>query len=149
MDDEPAWAFGNEGAQKQNAEGKDRTDKEGRPPAEFRIDVVRIKQDDRRKCARRAAEPERAIDGEVGVAAHASRDEFLDRRIDRTIFAADPRPGQQTKDAETRQIEGESGRRRRKSVERERDEEKLLAAEPVRQPAEDQCAGDRADEIEA
>ena len=41
--------------------------------------------------AERRADPEAAVDDEVGPAAHARRDQFLDGRVDRGVFAADAR----------------------------------------------------------
>ncbi len=109
----------------------------------------RVEQHDRACRAQRAADPERAIDREVGAAAIARRDHLLNGRIDGAIFAADPRPRQQPEQAETGEIPAESRRRRRDEIKPERDEEQETAAEPVGHPAENKRAGDRADEVEA
>ena len=86
---------------------------------------------------------------EVGPAAHARRDQFLDGGIDRGIFAADAGAGEKAKQREAPEIPRQRGRRGRDEVDRERDEEQLLAAEPVGQPAEEQRAEHRAGEIGA
>ena len=79
----------------QNAQSDDRADQEGQPPSVFRVDHVWIEEDDRAAGAHRGADPEAAVDEEIGPAPHPGRDQFLDRRIDRGVFAADAGAGQE------------------------------------------------------
>ena len=99
--------------------------------------------------AERRADPERAVDHEVGPAAHARRDQLLDGGIDRRVFAADARAGDEAEEQEAPQIPRERGRGGRQQVDGERDEEQLLAPEPVGEPAEEDRAQHRAGEIRA
>lgn len=47
-----------------------------------------------------AAPIQNAVDREIGPAAAARRDQFVDRRIDRRVFAADARAGGETEQRE-------------------------------------------------
>ena len=119
------------------------------PPAVFRIDHRRIEQHDGAERAERRADPEAAVDDEIGPAAHARGDQLLDGRVDRGVFAADARAGEEAEQREAPEIPRQRGRRGGDEIDRERDEEQLLAAEPVGQPAEEQRAQHRAGEIGA
>ena len=110
-------------------------------------EMHRIEQDHRAGGANRRADPEAAVDDEVGPAAHARRDQLLDRRVDRRVLAADAGAGEETEETVAPEVPGQGGRGGRDEIERERDEEELLAPEPVGQPAEEQRAQDRAEEI--
>ena len=50
----------------------------------------------------RRADPEAAVDDEIGPAAHPRRDQLLDGGIDRGIFAADAGAGDEAKQREAR-----------------------------------------------
>ena len=100
------------------------------------LDHRRIEQHDRAGRAERRADPEAAVDHEVGPAAIARRHQFLNGRIDRGVFAADAGAGQEAEHREARHAPGQRGRRGRDQIDRERDEEQPLAAEPVGEPAE-------------
>ena len=97
----------------------------------------------------RRADPETAVDHEIGPAAIARRHQFLDGRIDRGVFAADAGAGEETKQRVARDIPGQRRRRRRGEIERKRDEEQFLAPDPVGQPAEAERAEHGAGEIGA
>jgi hypothetical protein len=109
-----------------------------RPSAAPVRKASRVQEHDRDRGAERRADPETAVDGEIGAAAIARRDQLLDRRVDRRIFTADAGAGEEAEDDEAREIP----RRRRRGggheIDGERDEKQLLAAEPVGQPAEEQ-----------
>ena len=68
----------------------------------IRIDHGRVEQHQRAERAHRRADPEAAVDGEIGPAAHARRDQLLDGRIDRGVFAADAGAGDKAKEREAR-----------------------------------------------
>ena len=108
-----------------------------------------IEQHDRARRADRGADPEAAVDDEVGPAAIARRHEFLDGRVDGGVFAADAGAGEEAKQREAPQVPGQRGRRGGDEIDRERDEEQPLAPEPVGEPAEEQRAQHRAGEIGA
>ncbi len=119
------------------------------PPAEIGADHRRIEQDDRADRAHGRADPEAAIDQKVSPSAIARGHQFLDRRIDRGIFAADPGAGKKSKQRVTRQIPGQSGGGRGGEIERQRDEEQFLAPDTVGEPAESERAEHGAGEIGA
>ena len=112
-------------------------DRKASAPAEFGIDQRRVQQHDRDDGAERRADPEAAVDDEIGEAAIARRHQFLDRRIDRGIFAADAGAGEEAEHEEARPIPRQPGQRRRQQIDRDGDEEQLLAPEAIGQPAED------------
>ena len=149
VDRQPARALGNVGAQEDDADRQDRADEEHGAPAVLRRDDLRIEEHQRGHRADRAADPERAVDGKIGSAAEARRNELLDRRVHRGIFTADARPGQAAEQRVGEEVPGEGGRRGGDEVETQRHEEQLAPPEPVGRPAEDQRAHDRAGEVEA
>ena len=86
---------------------------------------------------------------EIGPAAIARRHQFLDRRIDRGVFAADSGAGQKAKQRVARDAPRQRRRGGRREIERQRDEEQFLAPDPVGQPAEAERAEHGAGEIGA
>jgi len=126
-----------------------RAEQKRQPPAVFRIDQDRIEQQDGAQCAHGRADPEAAVDDEIGPSANSGGDELLDGRVDRGIFPADARAGEKAEQREAREIPRKGGGRGRKKVHRERDEEQLLASEPIGQPAEEQRADHGASKIGA
>src|SRR5262249_8775459 len=104
VDDEPAWAFGKPCPEKENDDTEDGTDEKCEPPADVRIEAGGIQKSDRRSSSQRATDPERAVDGKVGPSAIARRDHFLNRRIDRTVFAAYSSASQHSKQTKAFQI---------------------------------------------
>ena len=149
VDREPARAFRNPHAHEQDNEAKHRADEERQPPADVDREIDRVEQHHRGKRADGRADPETAVDRKVCVAAITCRDQFLDRRIDRRIFAADAGAGQQAKEAEAPHVPRKRRRRGRGEIERERNEEEFFAAQAVGEPAEIQRAGDGADQVAA
>ena len=99
--------------------------------------------------AERRADPEAAVDREIRAAAIARGDQLLDGGVDRRVFAADARAGQEAKQREEREIGRSRGRGRRCDVQPQRDEEQPLAAEQVGEPAEAQRAEHGAGEVRA
>src|SRR5262249_11504743 len=96
MDHEPARTLRDPEAHDEDDQAESRANEEAQPPANLRIEQRRIQQYGGRRGAERRANPEAAVDGQVGPAAIARRYEFLDRRIDRGVFAHDAGPGQES-----------------------------------------------------
>ncbi len=90
---------------------------EREPPAHVGVEHVGIEQPRRTASAPpRRADPEAAVDGEVDAAAQARRDQFLDRRVDGRVFAADARAGQEAEQQEAVEVPGEGRGRRRDEI---------------------------------
>ena len=77
------------------------------------------------------------------------RNQFLERGIDRGVFAADAGAGQKAEQREDREILCERAGGSGGDVDPERDEEQPLAAEAIGEPAEEERAEHRAGEIRA
>src|SRR6185312_11042022 len=101
-------------------------DEEGDAPARVGREHGGIEEHDGTGCADGRADPEAAVDDEVGPAPHARRDELLDGRVDGRVFAPDPGPGQESEKAEAPQVPGEGGGGGGRQIDGERDEEELL-----------------------
>ena len=140
MQHQPARALRDPLAQHQDRETQHRADPERRAPPPIRRQQSRLQQHDRADRPERRADPEAAVDREVGAAAIARRDQLLDRRVDRRVLAADPGPGQRPEQREAPEIPGERRRRGGDEVHPERHHEQLAAAEAIGQIAEQQCA---------
>ena len=147
MGDEPARALGDPGAQEQDDEADAAADEEGDAPAIGRVDPFGAQERDREEGAERGADPERAVDDEVGPAAHPGRDQLLDGRVDRGVLAANAGSREEAEQAEAPDIPRQARGRGGDEVEEQRDEEQLLAPDPVGQPAEADGADDRTDEV--
>jgi hypothetical protein len=124
-------------------------DEEGKPPAQIRRQQIGIEQHDRAGGAERSADPEAAVDDEIGPAAIARRHQLLDGGIDGSVFAADAGAGEEAKQREAPEIPRQRGCRCGDEIERERDEEQALAPEPIGEPAEEDRTQHRAGEIGA
>src|SRR5207237_2820897 len=127
---EPARALRQPQAHEQDDEAEERADEEGDPPAEVRAKMRGIEKYDGPGRADRRADPEAAVDDEVGPAANARRDQFLDGRVDGRVLATDAGTGQEPEQAVAPDAPRECGRGGRHEIEGERDEEQLLAPEP-------------------
>jgi hypothetical protein len=95
-----------------------------------------------------------AVDGQVGAAAVARGNQFLDCGIDRRIFAADAGTGDEAEQREGRQVGRKRAGARAGDVDGERDEEQSLATKEIGKPAEQHgtqhgageiCAGGKPD----
>ena len=110
-------------------------------------DDVRIEQQRRRQRAQRGADPVGAVERDVGEAAHARRQELVDGRVHGRALAADAEAGERAEEGER----GEAPRQRRQrggaEVDTERDQEQLLAPEPIGEAAEEERAGDGAGDV--
>ena len=149
VDHQPARAFGNPHPHHEHDQAETGAGEVRQPPAEIGADQMRIEQHDRAGRAERRADPEAAVDDEVGPAAIARRHQFLDRRIDRGIFAADAGAGQESKQRVAGDTPGQRGRGSCHEIERQRDEKQFLAPDPVGEPAEAERADHGAGEIGA
>ena len=120
----------------------DRAEREREPPADVGVEQVGVQQDRRDGGAERRAEPVAAVDRKVHEAAHTRRDQLVDGGVDRRVLAADPEAGEEAADREEQEAARESGCDRRHEVDRERDQEQLLAPEAIGQMApEERTAG--------
>ncbi len=148
VDEQPARALRHVAADEQDHEAEHDADAEREPPAEVGREHVRVEEEQRGKRAERGAEPVAAVDDQVDAAAHARRDQLVDRRVDRRILAADPRAREEARHEQVPGREREGGRRGRDEIDAERDQEQLLAAEAVGQLAEEECADAGAANVE-
>ena len=119
------------------------------PPAVFRIDHRRIEQHDGSQRADGRADPEGAVDDEIRPSPNSGGNELLDGRVDRGIFTADAGTRDKAEQREAREIPRKRCGRGREKICRQRDEEQLLASEPIGQPAEEQRAENGATKIDA
>ena len=149
MQHQPARAFRDPPAQREDAEAEHRADPEGGPPAPIGRQQAGLQQHDRTQRPQRRPEPEAAVDRQIGAAAKARRDQLLDRGIDRGILAADAGAGQHPKYREAPEVPGQRGGRGRGEVQPQGRHEQLAPAEPVGQVSEQERARDRAGEIGA
>ena len=149
MDHQPARAFRNPHPHHEHDQTEARTDQISQPPAMVRCEQLGIEQHDGGDRANRRANPETAVDHEIGPSAIARRHQFLDRRIDRGIFAADTCASQEAKQRITRHAPGQRRRSGRRQIDRQRDEEQFLAPDPVGQPAKAERADHGAGKIRA
>ena len=140
MRHQPARRFRQPHPHHEDNKAEHRTDQEGKPPAQLGVDHRRIEQHDRADRADGGADPEAAVDHEIGPAAHARRDQLLDGGVDGGIFATDAGAGEEAEQHEAPQVPRHRGGGGGEQIDRQRDEEQLLAAEPVGQPAEEQRA---------
>ena len=147
MRHEPARTFRQPQSHEQDDEAEQGADEEGDAPAGIGAEIGRIEQHHRAGGAHGGADPEAAVDDEIGPAAHARRDKLLDGRVDGRVFAADAGAGQHAEEAEAPDVPGESRGGGADQIDEQGDEEELLAAEPVGQPAEEKRAADGADQI--
>src|SRR6185312_17408657 len=127
--------FRNPETHRENNASQPSSDEESEPPAALGIDHRGIEQCERAERAQGRANPEAAVDDQVAPAAHTGGDQLLNRRVDRGIFAADAGSGDKAKEREAEEAPGKSGRSRRREIDRQRDEEQLLAPQPVGEPA--------------
>ncbi len=149
MDHQPARAFRNPHPHHEYDQAEARANEIGQPPAMVRRKQLGIEQHDGGDRADRSTNPETSVDHEIGPAAIARRHQFLDRRIDRGVFAADTGAGQEAKQRITCHAPGQRRRRGRRQIDRQRDEEQFLASDAVRQPAEAERAEHGTGEIRA
>src|SRR5215217_199792 len=108
MSHEPARAFRQPWPHKENDETEDSADQKGCAPANLRIEIGGIQEDDRAPCSERRADPKAAVDHQIRPAAYARRNELLNGRIDGSIFPSDSCTGEKAKQRVTPQIPGES-----------------------------------------
>src|SRR5262245_38939817 len=146
---QPAGGFRQPQAHEENHAAERGADEKRQSPAQIRRQQGGIEQHDRARRAQRGAEPEAAVDHEVGPAAVARRHQLLDRRVDGGVFAADAGAGEKAEQREAPEIPRQRGRRGGDEIDRERDEEQPLATQPVGEPAEEQSTQYRPREIGA
>ena len=147
--EQPARALRHFAAHPQDGERQGGAEQEADAPALMRPEHARIEQHEAQQRTDRGADPEAAVDREVDPAAHARRDQLVDRRIDRRVLAADADAGDQadTPRSHAKSVENAVATVAR-HVDREGREEQALAAEAVGEPSEDERADHRAADIE-
>src|SRR4029077_758688 len=99
-------------------------------PTKPRRNVARIQQ---QKCGRSAkcrADPVRTVDDQIDAAAHARRNQFVNRRIDGRVFAANARARDRAKERIAPEVPGQSGHLSPDEITRTQDEEEFLATNP-------------------
>ena len=138
VDEQPPRALGHVPPHDQDADGEDRAEAEGEPPAPGRVDDRRVEQRDREQRAGRRPDPERAVDRDVDATAVLRRDQLVDGRVDGGVLAADAHAGQEPRAEVPQRRHRERRQHGRDDVDAERDQEELLAPEPVGQLAEEQ-----------
>ncbi len=87
--DEPARAFRNVATHQQHTEPEEAADPESEAPAEVWCDQARIEEQERSTGARHRSKPKAAIDDEVDATSISRRNQFINSRINRRVFAAD------------------------------------------------------------
>ena len=148
MRDEPAWALGDVAPHQQDRDRQQRPQREAGAPAPHGAQHARVEQHQAQAGAQRGADPEAAVDRQVDAAAHPRGDEFVDGRVDGRVLAADAHACHEAAEREEEKAGRESGREARHRVDRQRDEEQLLAPPPVGQPAEHQRPDNGASDVE-
>jgi hypothetical protein len=136
VQEQPSRTFRQIASHEENSEPEHRTRAECQAPAHVHGQASRLQQQARGNGAEHGAEPEASINPQVGAAAVACRDELLDRRIDRRIFAADAGAGNEAADRECSEIIAERGCAGAQDIHAERHEKKTLASEPISEPPE-------------
>src|ERR1700735_1887040 len=99
VNDQPARTFRNPDPHYEHDKAKTGAGQVSKSPTQIDIDPVGIEQHDRTGGAEGGAEPEAAVDHQIGPSAIARRHQFLDRRIDSRVFTADASAGQETKES--------------------------------------------------
>ena len=140
MDREPAGTFRHVAAREEHDKSEQRADEEAGAPADVDRKEFRIEQDQRRHRSQRRADPIAAVDAEIYLSAHAGRNQLIDGGIDRRIFAADAKSGDDPAKRHARKIPRERSRQRSDQIDSERCEEELGASVPIGQMAAHQGA---------
>jgi hypothetical protein len=149
MGHQPARRFRQPQAHEEDGKPEHGADEKGQTPTDIRGQQRGIEQHDRTQRAERGAEPEAAVDDEIGPATITRRHHLLDGRIDSGVLAADAGASEETKQREAPQAPRQCGGSGGREIDRKRDEEQPLAPEPIGEPAEDESAQHRAGEISA
>jgi hypothetical protein len=145
---QPARTFGHMAAHQQDGHRQHRTEQEAGTPAQLGPQHARVQQHQAQGRAERGADPEAAVDGQVDAAAHTRRDQLVDGRVDRGVFAADADAGDEAAQRKTGKAGGERGGDGGTHVDHQRQQEQALASQGIGQPAEHQRADHRAADVE-
>src|SRR6476469_2074203 len=101
VDHQPARTFRDPHPHHKYDETEKGNGKISEPPAEIRTDNGRIEQHNRAGRPDGRANPEAAVDHEISPSTIACRNQFLNGRIDRGVFTADPGAGKKSKQGVT------------------------------------------------
>ena len=147
--DLPAGAFRQVAPDEDDDQREHRADQVGDPPAERGRDVVQGNQGD--DGAEERAGPVGAVDRDVHPAPELGRDHLVDGRVDRRVLTADAHagddPGAVQEDEPVPALGRQRGQPGPDQVDRQGDQEQVLAAQLVRQLPEEQRADDLADQV--
>ena len=146
---QPAWTFRQRTPKEEHDEREQRADEKCEAPPDVGLETSRHQEDRRAQRAQHRSHPETAVDREVSAAPIAGRNELLDRGIDCRILAADAGPGEKAEQRKGPEVGCKGRSRRCNRVDTQRHEKKPLAAEPVGEPAEEQCTEHRPRKIGA
>ena len=144
---QPARAFRNPVAQEEHDAAQHATEDEGEPPTPLGRQNARIQHEQGSGRADRGADPETAVDHEVGEAALAGGNQLLDGGVDGGVLAADPGTREKAEQRKGPEAERSAGREGRGHVDQHGEAKQAFAPEHVCQIAEQQRAGDGASEI--
>ena len=148
VDDEPAWALGDEAAEEQDADAEDDADSEGEALGDVLIDDVVVEENDSDASPKRGSEPVGGVDDEVDASPEARWDEFVDGGVDGGVLAADTETGDEAELGVAEEVPGEGGGDGRERVNEQGDGKELLAAQAVGGPAKAKGSDDGSAEIE-
>ena len=143
--EQPARRFRHRVANEQHPDGNDRPEPEHGPPRADRQVAEREKRGGRSEDR---ADVPGCVDQPVDASAISGRDEFFDRRVDRTVLAADADTGDKTKHRQRREVPRKTGQHGCDAVDRKRNEEQAPSPEAVGKRAEDQSTREHAHRID-
>src|SRR5215510_5868834 len=108
MNHQPTRTFWNPAAKENHNETKRRADSKSETPTQPDWYPTRIEQHQRSGCTKCGTDPVRAIDDQINPSAHTCRNQFVNCRVDRSVFAADACAGQRAKECVAPEVPGES-----------------------------------------
>ena len=146
---QPARAFRQETAQEQHDAAQHAADDESRAPADLRRHDRGVQHHQRAQRAQRRAQPEAAVHHQVGEAAPPRRDHSWMVAFTAAYSPPMPAPVISRNSAKEAKFHDRPQAMVATQIDQHGDAEQFLAPQPVGQPAEEQRAGDRPDQIGA
>src|SRR5436190_23721737 len=104
MRNQPTRRFRQPQAHEPDQKPKQSADKECQAPSQVYGKESGIEQHDRSGRAQSRADPEAAVDDQIGPATIPRRHQLLDGGVNGGVFAADPRSGKEAKGGKAQQI---------------------------------------------
>src|SRR5262245_18354242 len=108
-----------------------------------------VEQHDGTRRTQCGTDPEAAVDHQIRPAANAPGNELVDGRVNGSVFSTDSRTGNKAEKHEAPKIPREGGCNCGDQVYGERDEEELLASQPVGEPTKEQRSQHRTGQVAA